>query len=494
MLRPIHELLDSLDKSKYSYVTTRIGRNWYNGVEQVGYRYAGIDIRFSETDENSIEHREEILGLLQPKIEGLKTDQFEILSIKETKEGHDDKKENTFKLSTFIEGNVRDESVINEVKKTFSSIKGVKDVYIDPDLISTTWMFDPNKSSLYSYGITPLELSSKVQGFVRKTHIKEYRHKGEVVNIYGYIQDGKSLSFDELSNLSVNVGNGQVVQLRDLGSWKKVTSLKKIQHENAKRALNFDLSYDEKILKKEKISELVKEKFPEIKKSILGLSFALEDADLQESKNSKAMVTMMITCVFLILFVLSLILKSFVQPLIIGMAIPFGLIGVVWAFYFHSLSIDIMGMVGIMGMAGVVVNDSLIMVTTINGKKSKLWFLTRKDIHDGAVSRFRAIILTSITTLGGVFPMAYGLGGDSGFTKTLALSMGWGLLFATGLTLFALPALLEIQRDSWKILSKIKFFRNYFESTGLTTQNLEVGSIHSYKKENMDSRPNSQLQ
>lgn len=461
-LKPLHKFLDTIDKTKYSYITSQLGRNWYNGVEQVGYKYAGISIRFSQVDDLAVEHKEEIMKLIEEQISSLKTSSFEILSLKSEKEGYEDKKENTFKLSSFVEGNIRDEEVISKVKLIFSKIEGIKDVYIDPDLIATTWMFEPNKESLYSYGMTPIDLSTKVQGFVRKRHIKEFRHNGEVVNIYGYIDDGKKLSFEQLNDLSINVGNGQIVKLKKLGEWKTVKSLKSIEHEDGKRALNFDLTYDEKNLKKEKIEELVKEKFPEIKEIVPGVSFALEDADLQESKNSKAMGTMMITCVFLIIFVLALILKSFVQPIIIGLAIPFGLIGIVWAFYFHSLPIDVMGMVGVMGMAGVVVNDSLIMVTTINGKKKRIWNLTREDIKEGAVSRFRAIILTSITTLGGVFPMAYGLGGDSGFTRPLALSMGWGLLFATGLTLFALPSLLEIQRDSWSLLKKIKYLKGYF--------------------------------
>ncbi|ATH08121.1 hypothetical protein BIY24_09215 [Halobacteriovorax marinus] len=464
-LLPIFDLIKTIDKDKYAYVTTQIGRNWYNGVEQIGYRYGGINIRFSQTDDLALESKEEIIKLLDQKLAALKTDDFEVLSVKSAKEGYDDKKENTFKLSTFIEGKLRDQFVIDEVKKVFSTIEGIKEVYIDPGLVATTWMFIPNKEVLYSYGIDPIDLSSKVQGFIRKSHIKEYRHDGEVVNIYGYINDGKKLSFNELGNLSINIGNGQVIKLKSIGEWKKVTSLKEIHHEDGKRALNFDLTYDEKVLKKEKIADHVKEKFPEIKSSVPGLSFALEDADLQEAKNSKAMSSMLITCIFLILFVLALILKSFVQPLIIATAIPFGLIGIVWAFYFHSLPIDVMGMVGVMGMAGVVVNDSLIMVTTINSKKSKLWFLTREDILSGAVSRFRAIILTSITTLGGVFPMAYGIGGDSGFTRPLALSMGWGLLFATCLTLFALPSLLEIQRDSWRLLAKLPFLRSYFENS-----------------------------
>ncbi|WP_127717619.1 efflux RND transporter permease subunit [Halobacteriovorax sp. HLS] len=461
-VQPIWDLLNTVDKSKYTYMTSDLGRNWYNGERKEGYKYGGFNIRFSQTHPNIDKDREFILSFLEKKLELLKTDDFEILSIKKVKDGHDDKKENTFKLSAFIEGQHRDEFIIEQVKQVFSSVKGVKDVYIDPDLISDTWMFEPNKVLLHSYGLSPIDLSSNIQGYIRKSKIKEFRNNGSIVNVYGYFKDGKDLNFEDLSKLTINVDNGKSIALGKLGSWKKIKSLKTISHTDLKKSLNFDISYDESILKKEKIGEILKEQFPIIKKKVPGLKFKLEDGDEQEAKNSKAIFKMMISCIFLILFVLALILRSFSQPLMIGMAIPFGMIGVIWAFYFHGQSIDIMAMVGIMGMAGVVVNDSLIMVDTINKKKAKIWHLTREDIHSGAVSRLRAIIITSITTLGGVFPMAYGIGGDSGFTKSLALSMGWGLLFATALTLLVLPTLLEVQRDFWRVLNKVPLFKNKF--------------------------------
>ena len=461
-LKPVWDLINKIDKSKYTYVNSEIGRTWFNGERKEGFKYGGFNIRFSQTHPTIEEDRAFIMKFLEKELPKLKTDKFEVLAIKKVKDGHDDKKENTFNLSTFIEGEHRDEYIINEVKKTFSKVKGVKDVYIDPDMISDTWMFEPNKDVLSSFGLSPIDLSIKVQGFVRKKRIKEFRNNGDIINVYGYIRDGKNLSFKELSDLSINIDNGRSIKLGTLGVWKRIKSLKSISHTNLKRSLNFDIMYDEKILKKEKIGKILKEQFPSIKKKITGLSFELEDGDVQEAKNSKAMNKMMISCVFLILLVLAIILKSFSQPLMIGMAIPFGLIGVVWAFYFHGQAIDVMAMVGIMGMAGVVVNDSLIMVDTINKKKDKVWKLTREDIHDGAVSRLRAIVITSITTLGGVFPMAYGIGGDSGFTKPLALSMGWGLLFATVLTLFVLPSLLEVQRDFWSVLNKVPFLRKWF--------------------------------
>ena len=86
-------------------------------------------------------------------------------------------------------------------------------------------------------------------------------------------------------------------------------------------------------------------------------------------------------------------------------------------------------MVGLLGVAGVAVNDSIIMVYAMNQLKkgAKDRAEKRDRTIDGAVSRLRAILLTAITTLGGVFPMAYGWGGESGYTKGIAFSMGWGL-------------------------------------------------------------------
>jgi len=163
-----------------------------------------------------------------------------------------------------------------------------------------------------------------------------------------------------------------------------------------------------------------------------------------------------IYAVAMILFILALTLNSIMQPILIGLAIPFGAIGVIAAFALHDKAIDVMAIVGVIGMAGVVVNDSLILVNSIN-RKFDLG-LGREGLVEASISRLRPILLTSITTLGGVFPMAYGLGGDSGFTKPLALAMGWGLLFATFLTLFLIPAMVSIQRD-WNLWLSNRLFR-----------------------------------
>jgi len=105
-------------------------------------------------------------------------------------------------------------------------------------------------------------------------------------------------------------------------------------------------------------------------------------------------------------------------------------------------------MLGVIGLVGIVVNDSLILVNLANSLRSSNADASLNEIIvDATKHRLRPILLTSITTVAGLLPMAYGLGGSDPFSAPMALAMGYGILFATPLTLILLPCLLLIQND-----------------------------------------------
>ncbi|UCE65833.1 MAG: efflux RND transporter permease subunit [Candidatus Zixiibacteriota bacterium] len=157
-----------------------------------------------------------------------------------------------------------------------------------------------------------------------------------------------------------------------------------------------------------------------------------------------------------IYFILVLLFNSLTQPLLVMVAIPFGMIGVIGAFAMHAEPLGFMSMMGVIGLMGVVVNDSLILVNYINERRkgepeSRLLVI----VADGTATRLRPIILTSITTVAGVLPLAYGLGGSDPFISPMALALGYGILFATPLTLILLPCLYLAQHDVGKLLKYI---------------------------------------
>ena len=149
-----------------------------------------------------------------------------------------------------------------------------------------------------------------------------------------------------------------------------------------------------------------------------------------------------------IYLLLLLLFDSLTQPVMVMIAIPFGLVGVILAFALHQQAFGFLAMLGVVGLTGIVVNDSLILVNLVNRLKTTEPRISPHDrIVSAAKTRLRPIVLTSITTVAGLLPMAYGLGGSDPFSAPMALAMGYGILFATPITLILIPCLLAAMDD-----------------------------------------------
>jgi multidrug efflux pump subunit AcrB len=139
-------------------------------------------------------------------------------------------------------------------------------------------------------------------------------------------------------------------------------------------------------------------------------------------------------------------LRSYSQPLIIMSAIPFGLVGAVWGHIVMGLDITIMSMFGLVALAGVVVNDSLVMVTFINQMRARQHDLTTA-VREAGIARFRPILLTSLTTFSGLAPLMLDGSFDAAFFVPMAVSLAFGVIFATFITLVLVPTAYLIIED-----------------------------------------------
>ena len=147
---------------------------------------------------------------------------------------------------------------------------------------------------------------------------------------------------------------------------------------------------------------------------------------------------------------------TLVQPVLVMIAIPFGLVGVILAFALHQQALGFLAMLGVVGLTGILVNDSLILVNLVNRMKATHPGMTAREcIVSATKTRLRPIVLTSITTVAGLLPMAYGLGGSDPLSAPMALAMGYGILFATPITLILIPCLLVVLNDSRGLTDKL---------------------------------------
>ena len=451
-LKIIDDALGKLDKNLFSHFESRIGKIWQNGREKIGPEYNYIGVIFAQRDPDLNKHKDQVEEQLRTMLPELKkSGLFETLEIRRNFQGNNEDKSDQVEVIIESHKPFNYYSLSQELISKLSKLKGVTSIDNENSSLIESWQFTPDYKKILQHGLSLTELSRQLRSMVMKDRTYEYKATGQVLNIYTYTEEGKEQDFQSLQNKTIILENGNDVPLKSLGRWTKVKKYKKISHSNLKRKISMDIPFDKNQVKKENLIKEIKKEVSTIASTWPGIKIRIRDADEQSRKNKKSMSAKLIFAVIAIFFILAVILKSIIQPVLICLAIPFGVIGVIWAFHLQSLTINMMAIIGIIGMAGVVVNDSLIMVNTINLLKGKMRLFTKEIIIEGASSRLRAIILTSLTTLGGVFPMAYAIGGDAGFTKMMAMSMGWGILFATALTLFLLPCFIMIQNDFIKL-------------------------------------------
>jgi len=156
-----------------------------------------------------------------------------------------------------------------------------------------------------------------------------------------------------------------------------------------------------------------------------------------------------------IYFLLILLFNSPGQPLIVMSAIPFGIVGVIFAFALHGQPLGFVAMMGIIGLGGVLVNDSLVLVSHINRlAQQQSGQPIAETVAAGTADRLRPVLLTSLTTVAGLLPLAYGIGGSDPYMAPMALALAYGLLFATPVTMVLVPCLYMVRIDLKRLFSR----------------------------------------
>ncbi|BBM88997.1 hypothetical protein COTS27_00684 [Spirochaetota bacterium] len=187
------------------------------------------------------------------------------------------------------------------------------------------------------------------------------------------------------------------------------------------------------------IAELITEKIPAWKEKFPLISFAFKGQQEEEQEQSTSLIRALFLAVFSIYFVLTVVFKSYLQPLIVMSIIPLGFVGVILGLFLTNTPIGLMSFLGGIALMGIIVNDSLVMVDKINRFRRTSHMSLIEATVEGARSRMRPILMTSLTTVVGITPLAYGFAGYDPFLGAMAISLMWGIILSTTLLLLLLP-------------------------------------------------------
>jgi multidrug efflux pump subunit AcrB len=307
-----------------------------------------------------------------------------------------------------------------------------------------------------SMGLTTDELASQVlQAFSGQVVQRFQRNSDEIEVKVRYPEESRQNPNDVL-NAKIRTADGHVVSLSSVANITHGYTKESITRINAKRAVYISADVNKDALSSTELVSLVKREIvPTISAQFPSLDIHFAGEAEQQAETESSMVSMFIVALLVIYMLLAVPLKSYVQPFIIMTAIPFGVVGAVLGHWSNDLSLGILSLNGIIALSGVVVNDSLLLVARYNDLKSDMLSI-QETLVTACSSRLRAVLLTSFTTFAGLVPLLGETSRQAQFLIPAAVSLGYGIMFATLITLLLVPALLLIQHDVQSALAKIK--------------------------------------
>ncbi len=257
-----------------------------------------------------------------------------------------------------------------------------------------------------------------------------------------------------IGNIKVLNNMGKLIPLREVADFKgDKESMGEIRHYNGEPAISISSDVDKSITTPMVVTNKVLEKFKNNSKFTSSrIVIGGEAEETMESLESLGITFLIsIICIY---FILVHLFDSFIQPLYVLLAVTFGIIGVCISFFFHGEPLGFMALLGVVGLSGIVVNDAIVLVDFVNNlRKSKLDKPIEEIVAAGTADRLRQGLVTTVSAIVGVLPMAYGIGGADIFMVPMALAMGYGLIFAVTMNLYVLPCV---------YLEGEEFFRRIF--------------------------------
>ncbi len=346
----------------------------------------------------------------------------------------------------------------NRLEEILREIKGVKNIDRNDKAGKPQLEIKLDYSKMARLGISVSTVSRNLRIALNGETATSVRYGKDDVDFRVIVEKGIRSNSQSLKNLRIPNLTGQLIPLYQFAKFVYVDSPAEFWHYNGERATTISADVDDKVTtsgeaNQKAIESLdIAKNFPEVRLELAG-----EAKEDRESLISLAKTFIIaIAAIYLLLVIL---FNSLFQPFLVLLAVPFGIVGVIVAFYLHRMNLSFLALLGTIGMAGVVINDSLVLVNHINQKlKKNSEENILKTVAIGTKERFRAVILTTLTTVAGLLPLAYGLGGSDEFLKPMTLSMGYGLLFATFITLGLLPCMYSIGADIKNFLTKVKSF------------------------------------
>jgi multidrug efflux pump subunit AcrB len=343
----------------------------------------------------------------------------------------------------------------DELKKELSGYPGVFDV-ADSFIPGKKEMQLKLKPAARSLGLTLNDLARQVRhAFYGAEALRLQRGQDEVKVMVRY-PESERRSLGTVEEMRIRTPEGAEVPFSQVAEVNMEQGYVTIQRAQRRQVIKVTADVDETEANANEVRQHLENNYlPQLQQRYLGLRYAIEGEGKEQKESMGDVIRGFVIAILAIYALLAIPFRSFSQPLIVMAAIPFGIVGAVFGHLIMGFNLSLMSAFGIVGLAGVVVNDSLVLIDAGNRIRGQGASSQEAMAQAGAL-RFRAIILTSLTTFAGLSPMILERSLQAQFLIPMAVSLGFGVLFATLITLLLIPCGYLILDDIYYCLSSFK--------------------------------------
>jgi multidrug efflux pump subunit AcrB len=340
------------------------------------------------------------------------------------------------------------DAVVRELKTWLRTVEGIRNVDDDSGVGKETFSVkvDPDLAALY--GLNQLEVANAVRSAIDGLVATEVSIDEQRVEIVVRTQGGQALDRSGIASLTVTNSRGGVVRLDQVAELQRTQEIGSIRRRDNQRTVAVTADVHSEVITAlaatQEIQaywdENIAARYPELE-----IQFGGDTEEINESLDD--LPGAFLLALGMIYIALALQFRSYIQPLIIMCAVPFGIMGAVLGLFGMGYDLSLFALFGIVALAGIVVNDSLVMVDFVNTRRRDGLAVGEAAV-DGALERLRPILSTTLTTVFGLGPLAIGLGGKDEILAPMAVSLAAGLSVSTTLVLLVVPAIyVIIERD-----------------------------------------------
>lgn len=341
----------------------------------------------------------------------------------------------------------------NELKQAMLDNPALKDV-ADNDPAGIKEIRIELKENAYLLGLNLRTVMNQVRAGFFGTQAQRFQRGQDEIRVWVRYDRANRSSITDLDEMRIVTPNGSRIPFKEIASYTIERGDVAINHLDGQREiqLSSDLTDAKKVSATDVMTEIRTEIMPDILSRYPTVTPSYEGQNREAGKLLRSLKFVGLSVLFLMYLTIAFTFRSFSQPLMLLLLVPFSLTTVAWGHYIHDFPINIISMLGIIALIGIMVNDGLVLIGKFNNNLRK-GMLFDDALTEAGRSRFRAIFLTSLTTIAGLAPLMLEQSRQARFLIPMAISIAYGIAFATVLTLIMLPIFLSFS-NKMKVSTK----------------------------------------